>query len=91
MALLIFPREGLEPQLAEILHPDLRRETADRVNKAILTAQSQRRDAAIRSLIRLRCWAETTARDSKKDVPDHLPLGLDPENNEVGGSEPMIT
>jgi hypothetical protein len=79
MALLIFPPENLEPQLAALLQPDLRKSVADRVNKAILANQGQRRDAAIRSLVRLRAWAEDSARESKKDLPAHLDLGLDSE------------
>ncbi len=94
MALLVFPSDSLEPPLAALLQPGLRRSVADRVNKAILTCQNTRRDAAIRSLVRLRAWAEDTARQSKKDLPAHLELGLDgdakggaPEN----GHEPMVT
>jgi glucose-induced degradation protein 8 len=79
MALLIFPPENLEPQLAALLQPDLRKSVADRVNKAILANQGQRRDAAIRSLVRLRAWAEDSARESKKDLPARLDLGLDSE------------
>jgi hypothetical protein len=92
MALLVFPPDNLEPQLAALLHPDLRRSVADRVNKAILQCQSQRRDAAIRNLVRLRAWAENTARDNKKDLPARIELGLD-ENDEIqeNGHEPMIT
>lgn len=90
MALLIFPSSSLEPQLAEILHPDLRRNVADRVNKAILVTQNQRRDAAIRNLVRLRSWAENTARDSRKDIPARLELDLDANLNE-NGHEPMMT
>jgi len=90
MALLVFPTSNLEPQLAEILHPDLRRTVADRVNKAILVTQNQRRDAAIRNLVKLRSWAENTARESKKDIPARLELGLDSAGNE-NGHEPMIT
>lgn len=89
MALLVFPASNLEPQLAEILHPDLRRTVADRVNKAILTSQNQRRDAAIRNLVKLRSWAEISARESKKDIPAHIELGLDPLGAE-NGHEPMI-
>jgi len=80
MALLIFPPENLEPQLAALLQPDLRKCVADRVNKAILANQGQRRDAAIRSLVRLRAWAENSTRDNKKDskdLPAHIDLGLD--------------
>lgn len=91
MALLVFPPDNLEPQLAALLHPDLRRSVADQVNKAILTCQNQRRDAAIRNLVRLRAWAEHTARDTKKDLPARLELGLggDDEMRE-NGSEAMI-
>lgn len=89
MALLVFPSDSLEPPLAALLQPTLRRQVADRVNKAILSSQNIRRDAAIRGLVRLRAWAEDTARQSKKDLPSHLDLGLD-ESNE-NGHEPMIT
>ncbi|RDW69585.1 hypothetical protein BP6252_08605 [Coleophoma cylindrospora] len=82
MALLVFPPDNLEPQLAALLHPDLRREVADRVNKAILTCQTQRRDAAIRDLVRLRAWAETNARESKKDIPARIELGFDNEDSQ---------
>jgi len=79
MSLLIFPLDNLEPQLRELLHPDLRKKVADRVNEAILTSQGQRRNAAIINLVKLRAWAENTARDSKSGVslPTQLHLGLD--------------
>jgi len=94
MALLVFDKDNLEPQLAALLHPDLRRSVADRVNKAILTSQNQRRDAAIRNLVRLRAWAENAARDRKKDLPTRIELGLDSgdrEDTQENGHEPMIT
>ena len=92
MALLVFPSDNLEPQLAALLHPDLRRTVADRVNKAILQCQAQRRDAAIRNLVRLRAWAENTARDNKKDLPARIELGLDEtDETQENGHEPMIT
>jgi len=81
MALLVFPPDNLEPQLAALLHPDLRRTVADQVNKAVLTCQNQRRDAAIRNLVRLRAWAESTARETKKDLPARLDLGLDADED----------
>jgi len=77
MALLLFPPDNLEPQIAAILHPDLRKKVADEVNKAILISQGQKRNADIRSLVRLRAWAEDTARESKKDLPAQLNVGLD--------------
>lgn len=79
MALLLFGPDDLAPQLARLLHPDLRREVADQVNKAILESQSQRTEASIRSMVRLRAWAENTAREQKKDIPDHIDLGLNTE------------
>ncbi|KAH8678917.1 CTLH/CRA C-terminal to lish motif domain-containing protein [Tricladium varicosporioides] len=91
MALLVFPPDNLEPQLAALLKPDLRREVADRVNKAILSCQNQKRDAAIRNLVRLRAWAENSARDAKIDMPAHIDLGLDGDNHQENGHEPMIT
>ncbi|KAF4637716.1 hypothetical protein G7Y89_g360 [Cudoniella acicularis] len=93
MALLVFPPDNLEPQLAALLHPDLRRSVADRVNKAILSCQNQRRDAAIRNLVRLRAWAETTARDAKKDLPARIDLGLNAEEKDgrqENGHESMM-
>jgi len=94
MALLVFPSDSLEAPLAALLQPTLRRQVADRVNKAILSSQNTRRDAAIRGLVRLRAWAEDTARQSKKDLPGRIELGLDGDENNEGqenGHEPMIT
>lgn len=94
MALLVFPQDSLEPPLAALLRPELRRTVADRVNKAILNSQNARRDAAIRNLVRLRAWAEDTARQTKKDLPNHLELGLDGEERAGSpgtGPEPMIS
>lgn len=91
MALLVFQSDNMEPQLAALLQPGLRQSVADRLNKAILTSQAQRRDAAIRSLVRLRAWAEDTARASKKDLPAHLELDGLNGNEDPDGHEPMIT
>lgn len=95
MALLVFPSDSLEPQLAALLQPGLRQSVADRVNKAILMSQAQRRDAAIRSLVRLRAWAEDTARANKKDVPARIEVdgldGVSQEHSPENSHEPMIT
>lgn len=87
MALLIFPHGDLEPNLAALLHPDLRREVADNVNKAIVQRQSERREAAIRQLTRTRAWAESHVRASKKTLPERIELGL---NNTEDDSDPML-
>lgn len=88
MALLIFPPDQLEPQLAELLHPDLRKKVADRVNEAILASQGQRRNAAIRNLVKLRAWAENSSRDAKvATLPEQLDLALDADFR--GANRPM--
>ncbi|KAG6005891.1 hypothetical protein E4U21_007525 [Claviceps maximensis] len=76
MALLLFPAAGLEPQLAALLDPELRRAAADSVNKAILEKLLTRREAAIRHLVKLRAWAENTAREKSVSLPDRLEIGL---------------
>lgn len=93
MALLIFPHDNLKPELAALLSSDLRRTTAAKVNEAVLFRQDERREAAIRQLVRMRAWAETSARSKKKDLPESIGLGLGPDNadNSENGHEPMIT
>jgi hypothetical protein len=93
MSLIIFPLDKLKPELAKLLSPDLRRNTATEVNEAMLLRQNQRREAAIRQLVRMRAWAETSARSKKKDLPESIELGLNADNAESGesGLEPMIT
>ncbi|KAG5934749.1 hypothetical protein E4U59_006005 [Claviceps monticola] len=76
MALLLFPPNALEPQLAALLDPEFRRSAADSVNKAILEKLSTRREAAIRHLVKLRAWAEETAREKFVSLPASLDVGL---------------
>ncbi|KAJ4368279.1 hypothetical protein N0V83_006635 [Neocucurbitaria cava] len=78
MTLLIFlPTTGtLQKELAELLEPSLRRNVASKVNEAILTCMGAHGEARMRSLVRLRHWAETKARAAGKDLPPVLPLGL---------------
>ncbi|KND91646.1 Glucose-induced degradation protein 8 [Tolypocladium ophioglossoides CBS 100239] len=100
MALLLFPQENLEPQLAALLNPSLRRDAADSVNRAILERQSARREAAIRHLVKMRAWAENTVRDKGSSLPDRIDIGLRGEEsdgqsrrqlNVENGHEPMVT
>ena len=81
MVLLICPPETLEPKLRELLDPDLRKQVADNVNKALLSSAGERRNAMIRNLVRLRSWAEQTAHTQKLDAlsGSGLDLGLDAE------------
>jgi hypothetical protein len=94
MSLIIFPHNNLKPELKALLSSDLRRTTATQVNEAVLIRQNQRREAAIRELVRMRAWAETSARNKKKDLPETMVLGLSAEGGESGEGglhEPMIT
>lgn len=78
MSLLIFlPTTGtLQKELTELLEPSLRRSVASKVNEAILTSMGAHGEARMRSLVRLRHWAESKARAAGKNIPPVLPLGL---------------
>lgn len=77
MALVVFSHDSLDPSLAALLQPDLRRQVADMVNKAILERETSRRETAIRHLVQMRAWSEETVRkDTKKDLPARIDLGL---------------
>jgi hypothetical protein len=76
LALLIFPSDKLDPALASLLDPALRKEIAIRVNEAILQSQGARKEARLRNLVKLRAFAEQKARDAKKDIPETLDIGL---------------
>jgi hypothetical protein len=78
MSLLIFlPATGtLQKELTDLLEPSLRRNVASKVNEAILTSMGARGEARMRSLVRLRQWAESKARAAGKDIPPVLWLGL---------------
>lgn len=96
MALLIFPAEKMTPQLKELLDPALRQKVARTVNEAILESQGERREARIRSMVRLRAWAEQEGRNAKLDLPEkiHAGLGVDesaPEQDGHDSDEVMIT
>lgn len=90
MALLIFPIDKMTPELKALLDPSLRQTVATSVNEAILSSQGERREARIRSLVRLRTWAEQKARDAKIDLPERIELSDIVSNGQEAG-EPMIT
>lgn len=93
MSLLIFPHDSLQPELAALLSSDLRRDAATMVNEAVLQRENQRREAAIRQLVRMRAWGETSARSKNKDLPESIELGLNADSMEhgTGQHEPMVT
>ncbi|RKF53878.1 Glucose-induced degradation protein 8-like protein [Erysiphe neolycopersici] len=76
MTLLVFPSDKLEPDLACLLEPSLRRKVAEKVNKAILARQNSQREATIRKLIRLRAWAEESARSKNIDLPFQIKVDV---------------
>jgi len=79
MSLLIFLPAApgtLQKELNELLEPSLRRNVASKVNEAILISMGAHGESRMRSLVRLRQWAETKARAAQKDIPPALPLGL---------------
>jgi len=90
MSLLIFlpaPIHTLQSECIELLEPTLRRNVASQVNEAILTSLGSRGEARMRSLVRLRHWAELKARSAGKDIPPVLPLGLqDADDTSVGSN-----
>jgi hypothetical protein len=86
MTLLVFQHEHLDPTLAALLKPDLRREVADKVNKAILQRQTRRKEAAIRHLVQMRAWGEETVRrETKKDLPARIELGIHGDEADKNG------
>jgi len=94
MSLLIFDHDSptLRPELKALLSADLRRSTATRVNEAVLARQDQRKEAAIRTLVRMREWAESSARAKNLSLPSRLDIGLHGEDAmDTNGHEPMIT
>ncbi|KAL8706020.1 MAG: hypothetical protein Q9201_000905 [Fulgogasparrea decipioides] len=84
MALLIFKPQDLPPQLAALLKPELRKDVAQRVNEALLFEQGERTKAKLFDLVHLRGWSEMKAREAKKDLPEHIGLGLEKERNGHG-------
>ena len=94
MTLLVFPHDSLEPSIAALLQPKLRRDVADQVNKTVLDRQYRRKDTAIRKLLQTRAWSEKTVRvETKNDLPAWIELGLDGdgEGKQNGHDEPMFS
>ncbi|KAF2273531.1 uncharacterized protein EI97DRAFT_435951 [Westerdykella ornata] len=76
--LIILPSDGpVQSPYAELLKPSLRLDVASRVNKAILESMGARGESKLRSLVRLRTWAEDKARAAGLDIPPFLPLTSD--------------
>jgi len=89
MALLIFPHDNLTGPLKGMLDPDVRQGMATRVNEAILSSQGVRGQTKLRSLVRLRAWAERKAREQGKDLPAILDIWGDSEGRD--GDDTIMT
>jgi CTLH/CRA C-terminal to LisH motif domain len=79
MALVIFPRETLPNELGALLNPDLRQQTADAVNFAILKSQNAGAPSIIGELLKARQWGEQKCREMKKPIPNRIYLGIEKE------------
>ncbi|CAK7275106.1 hypothetical protein SEPCBS119000_006510 [Sporothrix epigloea] len=94
MVMLFFAPDRQPDAQKRLLSPELREDVASEVNKAMLYHHSRRRIAAIRNVVKLRAWAENVARDTKKDLPDVIDLGLNSAADHVlhdHDNESMIT
>ena len=77
MVMLFFAPEKMPAAQRRLLSAGLRREVAEKVNKAILYHHCKRREAAIRHLLKMRAWAEKNAREmDPESMPAVLDLGL---------------
>ena len=63
--------------MANLLDPELRRGIAARVNVAILTSQGHQSQTRLKSLVKLKTWAEKRAREKSHDLPDKLSIWHD--------------
>lgn len=81
MVMLFFAPDKMPDAQKQLLSPDLRREVAESVNEAMLGYQTN----ALRYLVKMRAWAEKSARSTNSDlVPESIDIGLS------GGREPDL-
>ncbi len=90
MALIVFPRDRLEPRLAALLQPDLRRQVADRVNQAVLGCENEHRELSNRNLNRLRLWSDRNGRDEKLPALSGIDMALG-ESDRAGNGDVMAS
>lgn len=74
MALLIFPADKLTGALAGLLDLDMRPQIAAKVNSALLLSFGEKNETKLKSLLKLRAWAERKTREAGKPVPDDFNL-----------------
>ncbi|KAL8761716.1 MAG: hypothetical protein Q9184_002191 [Pyrenodesmia sp. 2 TL-2023] len=95
MMLLMYDYTNIPDEYADQLEPQFRKDIAKRVNEALLKDQGERTKAKLYDLVRLRAWSEMKAREMKRDIPEHLTLGLEsghgPESSHSNGEgEAMV-
>lgn len=81
MCLIAFAPDKLTPELNALLEPQLKQNVAEMVNQAILDSYGRNKEPRIKALIKLRAWAETKARESRKELPPTLGIGIDEAQN----------
>ena len=90
MALIIFPHNSLQPELAALLSPDLRRAVAYKVNMAMLRRRyPAHAEPSLLWLMRTRIHAEDVCRSKGRNLPEKIDLGMNPEGQDK--PEPMDT
>ena len=91
MALLIYPPENLTKELSALLEPNLRESVAANVNEAILAGHGHRSSTRLRSLVKLRAWAEDQARSDENvraGLPERMSIwGVDGGDTVMGGGD----
>ena len=90
MALLIFAPDNRTPELVELLDPQLRQDIATAVNETLLESFGYEPKPKLKSLIKLRAWAERRAREQKVPLPKKLDLwsgepDVENEDSVMGG------
>ena len=79
MCLVVFNQNKLQPDIRKLLDKDLRLQIADQVNEAILISANECSENQVRSLLKARTWSEQKCRETRKSIPQKIPLGLSPD------------
>ena len=78
LALLIFDHDKLVPELQKILDPQLRMDVAHDVNEAILRSTGESSRSMLIELLKTRTYTEDEARETNKEIPANIDIGLGP-------------
>jgi len=75
MCLVVF-KDKLQPDVQKLLDKDLRAQIAGKVNDAILVDANESPENKLLSLLKARLWSELKCRETQKNIPEKIPLGL---------------